>query len=273
MIAEPVLDADDRLPRRTRRLPGHLLPALDRVAPAATRDQSGPDRTGVGRARRLRRCSCSTPSCPRPAPRSTRRGFQVAGALPDPPRSRIWSAATGRYAVVLPNKRVLLCVRRHRGTRHRAATPAMVGAAQRHARPRRHRRTFGPGTSVLANIVATPSPNRSPRPRCCGRAVRPRRPAVLRWARAGHLPPVLVRGQEATTLPVIRGLLLGALAEAEASEEEELQLEPEDTLLHVTDGLVERRDTAVQGVADPAARRGPGPRLLARTAPGPAAVA
>jgi serine phosphatase RsbU (regulator of sigma subunit) len=68
---------------------------------------------------------------------------------------------------------------------------------------------------------------------------------VLRWARAGHLPPVLVRGEEASTLPLLRGLLLGALPEAEY-EEGEVQLELDDTLLMYTDGLVERRDTAVQ---------------------------
>ncbi|MYS12221.1 SpoIIE family protein phosphatase, partial [Streptomyces sp. SID6041] len=67
---------------------------------------------------------------------------------------------------------------------------------------------------------------------------------TLRWARAGHLPPVLVRGSEAADLPLLRGVLLGALAEAEY-EEAELRLEPDDTVLMYTDGLVERRDTSV----------------------------
>ncbi len=40
------------------------------------------------------------------------------------------------------------------------------------------------------------------------------------------------------------GLLLGAVAQA-AYEEAELQLEADDTLLMYTDGLVERRDTAI----------------------------
>jgi serine phosphatase RsbU (regulator of sigma subunit) len=67
---------------------------------------------------------------------------------------------------------------------------------------------------------------------------------VLRWARAGHLPPVLIRDGRAELLPMLRGLLLGALSEA-TYEEGELQLESGDTLLLYTDGLVERRDMAL----------------------------
>lgn len=67
---------------------------------------------------------------------------------------------------------------------------------------------------------------------------------ILRWARAGHLPPVLVRGEGAATLPKLGGLLLGALAQAEY-EEGEVQLDPADTLLLYTDGLIERRDISV----------------------------
>ncbi|HEX6344677.1 SpoIIE family protein phosphatase [Umezawaea sp.] len=64
---------------------------------------------------------------------------------------------------------------------------------------------------------------------------------VLRWARAGHPPPVLVRDGEATALPVPHGVMLGALAEADY-EERRVELRPEDTLLLYTDGLIERRD-------------------------------
>lgn len=70
------------------------------------------------------------------------------------------------------------------------------------------------------------------------------RTRALRWARAGHLPPVLVRGTEAQAFPMAHGLLLGALPDADF-EEEEVRLEPEDTLLMYTDGLVERRDVSV----------------------------
>ncbi|WP_194813372.1 SpoIIE family protein phosphatase [Nocardia sp. XZ_19_385] len=64
---------------------------------------------------------------------------------------------------------------------------------------------------------------------------------ILRWARAGHLPPVLIRDGEASCLPEIGGMILGAVAEA-TYEEGEIQLEPDDTLLLYTDGLIERRD-------------------------------
>jgi PAS domain-containing protein len=63
---------------------------------------------------------------------------------------------------------------------------------------------------------------------------------VLRWARAGHLPPVLVREGTAETLPLPGGVLLGLDPEAEY-EEAELQLRPGDVLLLFTDGLIERR--------------------------------
>ncbi|MFF4294044.1 SpoIIE family protein phosphatase [Streptomyces vinaceus] len=66
----------------------------------------------------------------------------------------------------------------------------------------------------------------------------------LRWARAGHLPPVLVRGSHAEAFPLTSGILLGAIPDADF-QEEEVQLEREDILLMYTDGLVERRDLSV----------------------------
>jgi Stage II sporulation protein E (SpoIIE) len=66
------------------------------------------------------------------------------------------------------------------------------------------------------------------------------RTRVLRWARAGHLPPVLVRGGVAAVLPLPEGMLLGMEPEAEF-EEAELPLRSGDTLLLYTDGLIERR--------------------------------
>lgn len=68
---------------------------------------------------------------------------------------------------------------------------------------------------------------------------------VMRWARAGHLPPVLVRDGRAEAFPLIEGLLLGALPEVTYAERE-VRLEPDDTLLMFTDGLVERRDSSVE---------------------------
>ena len=66
----------------------------------------------------------------------------------------------------------------------------------------------------------------------------------LRWARAGHPPPVLLRKGRAETLPQIGGILLGALDHADY-EEHETQLDVGDTLVMFTDGLIERRDQSV----------------------------
>ncbi|MEV7041584.1 SpoIIE family protein phosphatase [Amycolatopsis sp. NPDC051061] len=68
----------------------------------------------------------------------------------------------------------------------------------------------------------------------------------LRWARAGHLPPIVRhRDGGATTLPLLRGSLLGAVRDV-AYQEEEVQLAEGDILLIYTDGLIERRDRPVQ---------------------------
>lgn len=72
---------------------------------------------------------------------------------------------------------------------------------------------------------------------------------ILRWARAGHLPPVLVRQGRAQALPMVKGILLGAVSEARY-EEGEVQLEADDTLLIYTDGLIEQRDRSVQSSLD-----------------------
>ena len=72
---------------------------------------------------------------------------------------------------------------------------------------------------------------------------------ILRWARAGHLPPVLVRQGRAEALPMVKGILLGAVGAAQY-EEGEVQLEPDDTLLIYTDGLIEQRDRSVQSSLD-----------------------
>ncbi|SDC24489.1 SpoIIE family protein phosphatase [Actinokineospora iranica] len=67
---------------------------------------------------------------------------------------------------------------------------------------------------------------------------------VLTWARAGHLPPVLLRDGRATSLSFLSGMLLGARADARY-EQGQVELRPGDTLLMYTDGLIERRDCAV----------------------------
>ena len=82
---------------------------------------------------------------------------------------------------------------------------------------------------------------------------------VLRWARAGHLPPVLIRDGRGELLPMLPGLLLGALAEV-SYVEGELLLEPGDTLLLYTDGLVERRDVPLDDCLEHLCAAVTGPR-------------
>ena len=66
----------------------------------------------------------------------------------------------------------------------------------------------------------------------------------LRWARAGHLPPILVRDGLARQLPPPRGLLLGADPDASYTEVT-TSLQLGDILLLFTDGLIERRDQPI----------------------------
>jgi serine phosphatase RsbU (regulator of sigma subunit) len=83
---------------------------------------------------------------------------------------------------------------------------------------------------------------------------------VLTWAQAGHPPPVLVRGQRATTLRPPAGILLGAARSG--YEAASLELVPGDLILLYSDGLIERRHrsldeglaaltTAAAGMTDP----------------------
>ena len=67
---------------------------------------------------------------------------------------------------------------------------------------------------------------------------------TLRWARAGHLPALLVRDARASLLPQPAGVLLGAATDV-CYEEATTPLEPGDTLLMFTDGLIERKDKSI----------------------------
>jgi PAS domain-containing protein len=66
----------------------------------------------------------------------------------------------------------------------------------------------------------------------------------LRWARAGHLPPVLVRQGRAEALELPAGLMLGADPDGIYAEVT-TSLRLGDVLLLFTDGLIERRDQPI----------------------------
>jgi len=70
------------------------------------------------------------------------------------------------------------------------------------------------------------------------------RTRIFHWARAGHLPPVLVRGGVAVVQPAPDGMMLGVQLDTEF-EQATLQLQAGDTLLLYTDGLIERRAASI----------------------------
>jgi serine phosphatase RsbU (regulator of sigma subunit) len=72
---------------------------------------------------------------------------------------------------------------------------------------------------------------------------------VLRWARGGHLAPLLARDGRATVLDHPTGLLLGAKDDNDYPVRSE-QLQPDDLVLFFTDGLVERRSASAAPLLD-----------------------
>ncbi|MET9634540.1 SpoIIE family protein phosphatase [Lentzea sp. NPDC006480] len=148
-------------------------------------------------------------------------------------------------AVVLPTKQVLVAVGDITGHGIKGATGMVV---LRNAL--RGLATTGAGPAQVLtwlNLVAHHLTDNIIATAICG--LYDPNTRVLRWARAGHLPPVLIRDGRGELLPMLPGLLLGAVAEASYVEGEVL-LEPGDTLLLYTDGLIERRDVPLDECLD-----------------------
>ncbi|WP_084467671.1 SpoIIE family protein phosphatase [Actinokineospora inagensis] len=144
-------------------------------------------------------------------------------------------------AVVLPSKQILLCVGDIAGHGIEAATSMVV---LRNAL--RGLTATGAGPAQLLswlNLVTRHLTDHVTATAVCALFDPPTR--SLRWARAGHLPPVLIQQGQAATLPLIGGPLLGGLA-SPAYEESQLTISPGDTLLLYTDGLIERKDRTVE---------------------------
>ncbi|MFB7744279.1 SpoIIE family protein phosphatase [Streptomyces sp. NPDC056132] len=162
-------------------------------------------------------------------------------------------------AVALPSGQVLLCVGDVAGHGIEAATGmvalrnALRGLATTGAGPAQLLAWLNTVTHHLTdNVTATA---------VCGLYDPASR--RLRWARAGHLPPVLLRGGKAAALPKVSGILLGAVGQA-VYEEGDTQLETGDTLLMYTDGLIERRDRSVQDSLESLLQVAREPRQLGR---------
>jgi serine phosphatase RsbU (regulator of sigma subunit) len=147
-------------------------------------------------------------------------------------------------AVPLPGKSVLLAV----GDVAGHGTGAVTGmvALRNHLRGLAVTRT-GPGELLtwlnstalhLAGVMATV---------ICG--IYEPDTQTLRWARAGHLPPLLVRDGKAQWQPLPEGTLLGVDPDA-SYQEVTIRLRTGDSLILFTDGLVERRHDPLDRALD-----------------------
>nr|WP_234335804.1 SpoIIE family protein phosphatase [Streptomyces sp. NRRL S-1022] len=239
VVAEPVLDTDGQLFGVRGAYQDISAQHWTEVALAATRDQlAHTEQQAVERNRlalQLQHAIMPPAQAPLRVP-----GLQVAVRY-RPAETEHLVGGDWYDAVVLPSGLVLLCVGDVAGHGIEAATSMVV---LRNAL--RGLAVTGAGPAQLLswlNIVAHHLTGAVTATAVCGLYDGERR--TLRWARAGHLPPVLVRQADASALPPVKGLLLGAVPEA-GYEETELQLAAGDTLLMYTDGLIERRDRSVE---------------------------
>ncbi|WP_407841140.1 SpoIIE family protein phosphatase [Streptomyces sp. DSM 116496] len=239
VVAEPVLDADQRLHAVRGAYQDISAQHWTEVALAATRDQLA--HTEAESAERNRLALQLQHAIMPPTPQAIEApGLRVAVRYRP---AEIEALVGGDWydTVVLPSGLIMLSVGDVAGHGIEAATGMVVlrnalrGLAVTGAGPAQLLSWLNTVTHHLAKHVTATA--------VCG--LFDPRTRVMRWARAGHLPPVLVRGGEAEAFPLIEGLLLGALPDV-AYVEREVQLEPDDTLLMYTDGLVERRDSSVQ---------------------------
>lgn len=239
VVAEPVLDTDGRLFVVRGAYQDISAQHWTEVALAATRDQLAHTEQQADERNRLALQLQHAIMPPAQAPLQVP-DLQVAVRY-RPAEMEQLVGGDWYDTVVLPSGLVLLCVGDVAGHGIEAATSMVV---LRNAL--RGLAVTGAGPAQLLswlNIVAHHLTGAVTATAVC--ALYDGQSRTLRWARAGHLPPVLVRDAEATALPVVKGLLLGAVPEA-VYEETEVQLAPADTLLLYTDGLIERRDRSVE---------------------------
>ncbi|MEV6960722.1 SpoIIE family protein phosphatase [Streptomyces sp. NPDC051207] len=239
VVAEPVLDTDGRLSAVRGAYQDISAQHWTEVALAATRDQLAHTEQQAAERNRL------TLQLQHAIMPPTQTPLQVPGmgvAVRYRPAETEQLVGGDWYdAVILPSGLVLLCVGDVAGHGIEAATSMVV---LRNALRGLAVTGAGPGQLLSwLNVVAHHLTGAVTATAVCALYDPERR--TLRWARAGHLPPVLVRGTEAAPLPLVKGILLGALPQTEY-EEAEVQLAPEDTLLMYTDGLIERRDRSVE---------------------------
>ncbi|WP_079025599.1 SpoIIE family protein phosphatase [Streptomyces yangpuensis] len=239
VVAEPVLDADQRLHAVRGAYQDISAQHWTEVALAATRDQLAHTEAESAERNRLA-LQLQHAIMPVTPPAVEAPGMRVAVRY-RPAETESLVGGDWYDTVVLPSGLIMLSVGDVAGHGIEAATGMVVlrnalrGLAVTGAGPGQLLSWLNTVTHNLAKHVTATA--------VCGLYDPSTR--VLRWARAGHLPPVLVRGGGAEAFPLIEGLLLGALPDVVYGERE-VRLEPDDTLLMFTDGLVERRDSSVQ---------------------------
>ncbi|MFS8204045.1 SpoIIE family protein phosphatase [Streptomyces sp. CWNU-52B] len=239
VVAEPVLDADGR-PFVVRGAYQDISAQhWTEVALTATRDQLAHSEQQAAERNRL---TLQLQHAIMPPTQAPLRAPRLDVAVRYRPAETEQLVGGDWYdAVVLPSGLVLLCVGDVAGHGMEAATSMVV---LRNALRGLAVTGAGPGQLLTwLNSVAHHLTGSITATAVCG--IYDPDGRTLRWARAGHLPPVLVRDGEAVSLPLLKGLLLGAVPEA-AYTEDEVRLAVDDTLLMYTDGLIERRDRTMQ---------------------------
>ncbi|NUR91584.1 MAG: SpoIIE family protein phosphatase, partial [Nonomuraea sp.] len=239
VIAEPVLAADGQLLCVRGAYQDISAQHWTEVALAATRDQLAHTEQQSAERNRL---ALQLQHAIMPPTRGPVEAFDLNVAVRYRPAEQEHLVGGDWYdVVVLPSKQVLLSVGDVAGHGIEAATGMVV---LRNAL--RGLATTGAGPGQLMgwlNLVAHHLTEDVTATAIC--ALYDPQTRVLRWARAGHLPPILIRREQASELDMIGGLLLGAISDVEY-EEGQVQLAADDVLLMYTDGLIERRDRALQ---------------------------
>lgn len=252
VIAEPVTDSAGDLPAVRGAYQDVSAQHWTEVALAATRDRLADTEERVVERNRLALQLQQAIMPPAPAPIDTA-GLRVAVRY-RPAEKEHLVGGDWYDAVVLPSQQILLTVGDIAGHGIEAATGMVVlrnalrGLAATGAGP----------AQLLAwlNTVAHHLAEQITATAVCG--LYSPQTGLLRWARAGHLAPLLVRDSEARSLPLPRGMLLGALPDA-TYEEQRLTLAGGDRLLLYTDGLIERRGVSVDHSMEQLAALASGP--------------
>ncbi|WP_127354514.1 SpoIIE family protein phosphatase [Actinacidiphila soli] len=239
VIAEPVTDLSGDLIAVRGAYQDVSAQHWTEVALAATRDQLADTEQRAAERNRLALQLQQAIMPPAPAPIDAS-GLRVAVRY-RPAEKEHLVGGDWYDVVVLPSKQVLLAVGDIAGHGIDAATGMVV---LRNALRGLATTGAGPGRLMgWLNTVAHHLTEQVTATAVCG--LYDPETGVLCWARAGHPPPVLIRDGEAASLPLPRGILLGAIAET-TYEEQRLTLASGDRLLMYTDGLVERRGISVE---------------------------